>query len=56
MSEEIHHHIIPVKIYLAVFVSLLALTAITVWVAFYDLGFLNTFVAITIAVVKATIA
>ncbi|RMD85885.1 MAG: hypothetical protein D6813_15635, partial [Calditrichaeota bacterium] len=30
-------------------------TALTVWVAFFDLGFLNNVVALTIAVIKATL-
>lgn len=42
-------------IYFRVFGALLVLTAITVSVAFLDLGFMNTFVAVTIAVIKATL-
>ncbi|MCE9613483.1 MAG: cytochrome C oxidase subunit IV family protein [Lentisphaerae bacterium] len=49
------HHIVPVRLYLGIFGALMVLTAITVTVSFYDLGFLNTFVAITIAVCKATL-
>ena len=37
------------------FAALMVLTAVTVWVAFYDLGVLNTVIAMTIAVVKATL-
>lgn len=49
MSE----HIVPVKIYVAVFIGLLCLTALTTGVAFVDLGAeLNTVVALAIAVVK----
>jgi cytochrome c oxidase subunit 4 len=47
------HHIVPLRIYYAVFGALLVLTAVTVYVAFLDLGPLNTLVAVTIAVVKA---
>jgi cytochrome c oxidase subunit 4 len=47
------HHIVPIKVYLAVITTLFVFTAITVWVAFYDFGFMNTVVAITIAVIKA---
>ncbi len=50
-----NHHIMPLKIYLGVFLALMVLTILTVWVAFYDLGFLNVFVAVTIACVKAYI-
>ncbi|MFZ0584671.1 MAG: cytochrome C oxidase subunit IV family protein [Candidatus Acidiferrales bacterium] len=50
MSE----HIVPVKIYLGIFVALLCLTALTTGVAFVDLGAeLNTVVALAIAVAKA---
>ena len=45
-------HIIPLRIYLAVFFSLMVLTALTTGVAYVDLGALNTVVALTIAVVK----
>ncbi|MGA7920254.1 MAG: cytochrome C oxidase subunit IV family protein [Candidatus Acidiferrales bacterium] len=50
MSE----HIVPVRIYVAVFIGLLCLTALTTGVAFVDLGRaeLNTVVALVIAVVK----
>lgn len=48
-------HIMPKKIYFAIFAALLVLTAITVQVAFLDLGPLNAFVALAIAVLKATL-
>ena len=48
-------HVVPVKIYFAIFAALMVLTAITVWVAFLDLGAMNTFVALGIAVTKATL-
>jgi cytochrome c oxidase subunit 4 len=51
MSE----HVVPVRIYLAVAAALLVLTAITVYVAFLDLGALNNIVALSIAVTKATL-
>ena len=50
MSSE--HHILPIRMYLLVFFSLLAGTSVTVWVAFIDLGPINTVAAITIAVLK----
>ena len=49
------HHVVPVRIYLAIFFSLMILTAITVAAARYDLGPLNTVVALTIAGIKATL-
>jgi cytochrome c oxidase subunit 4 len=45
-------HILPIRLYLFVFGSLLFLTALTVAAALVDLGLMNTVVAITIAVVK----
>jgi len=48
-------HIVPKRVYLLIFAALLVLTAITVWVAFKDLGPLNDVVALGIAVVKATL-
>ena len=48
-------HIVPVKIYFAIFVALLVLTALTVWVALHDFGHLNDVVALSIAVTKAVL-
>ncbi len=48
-------HVVSIKIYLAIFATLLVMTFVTVWVAFIDLGALNTVVALTIAVFKATL-
>jgi cytochrome c oxidase subunit IV len=45
-------HIVPVRVYVSVFLALMALTALTTGVAFIDLGPLNTVVALTIAVIK----
>src|SRR5678815_1268278 len=51
MSE----HIVPVRIYVTIFLVLLAGTALTVMAAFYDFPWqLNTIVAMTIATTKAT--
>jgi len=47
------HVIIPQKIYILVFVTLLMLTLVTVDVAFYDAGWLNLYLALTIATCKA---
>ena len=52
MSE----HIVPVKVYLVIFFSLLLGTALTVFAAFYDFPWqLNTIIALTIASIKATL-
>jgi cytochrome c oxidase subunit 4 len=45
-------HVVPLKVYIGVFVALLSLTALTTGVAFIDLGRLNTVAALAIAVVK----
>jgi len=48
-------HISPKSTYYAIFGSLMVMTAITVTVAFINLGSLNFPVAISIAIVKATL-
>lgn len=51
MSE----HIVSVRVYITIFLVLLVGTALTVWAAFIDFPFgLNTIIAMTIAVTKAT--
>ncbi len=51
MSE----HIVPVRIYVTIFMVLLVGTALTVMAAFYDFPWqLNTIIALTIATTKAT--
>ena len=51
MSE----HIVPKRTYYLIFLTLMICTAITVAVAFVDLGPLNAVAALTIAVFKATL-
>jgi len=46
-------HVASIRSYLLVFAALMVLTAVTVAVAFIDLGVLNDIVALTIAVTKA---
>ncbi|MDP3981461.1 MAG: cytochrome C oxidase subunit IV family protein [Chlamydiota bacterium] len=48
-------HPISVKIYFGVFLTLIALTLLTVKVAFIDLGSLNILVALAIALTKASL-
>ena len=48
-------HIVSVKVYLVIFFSLMVFTVLTVVTAKYDLGRLNAIVALTIAVIKATL-
>ena len=47
------HHVTSVRLYVGIFLALLVLTAATVIVANFDLGWANDVVALTIAVVKA---
>jgi cytochrome c oxidase subunit 4 len=49
MSE----HIIPIKFYVSIGITLLALTAVTVAAAFVNLGPFNSVVALSIATIKA---
>jgi cytochrome c oxidase subunit IV len=51
MSE----HIVSPKVYYTIFAMLMIFTALTVVVAYLDLGVLNLPVALLIAVVKATV-
>ena len=48
-------HIIPVRVYYGIYAILMVCTALTVGVAFVDLGAWNIVAALTIAVFKATI-
>ena len=51
MSE----HIVPPKVYVGIFLSLMVLTAATVAAAYVNLGALNIVVALAIATIKATL-
>lgn len=55
MSEHAHHHILPLKVYLAVGVSLFVLTLVTVAVSFVDFGGFNLVVAMLIASFKGSL-
>ena len=46
-------HIVPISVYFVIFGALVVLTALTVWVASFDLGRGNVIVALAVAVVKA---
>jgi cytochrome c oxidase subunit 4 len=48
-------HVVPQKVYLLVFATLICLTLITIDVAFYNFGWLNIYIALTIATFKATV-
>jgi cytochrome c oxidase subunit 4 len=48
-------HVVPTRVYYTIFAVLMVCTAITVQIAFFDYGSLNVVVALTIAVLKATL-
>jgi cytochrome c oxidase subunit 4 len=50
----VEHHVHPKKFYVFTFLALIVLTVVTTAAAFVDLGYLNTVVALVIAVCKAT--
>ncbi|MBC7196980.1 MAG: cytochrome C oxidase subunit IV family protein [Deferribacterales bacterium] len=54
MSAE-SKHIVSYKTFIIVWAVLLFLTAVTVWVAKINLGFLNVVAALTVATTKALI-
>jgi len=51
----VSEHIVSPKIYLVIFLTLMAGTAITVWVAFQNFGKFNIVIALAIATFKATL-
>jgi cytochrome c oxidase subunit IV len=52
---EIHPHVVPIKVLLAVFAALMVLTVATVAVRAIDLGPFNIWLAMIIAVIKAAL-
>ena len=48
-------HIGSIRLYVSVFLALMILTGLTVVVAYFDLGLLNTPVALAVAVLKASL-
>ncbi len=49
------HHVLPMKVYINVFIILLIFTALTVLVARFDFGMMNSVIAMAVATVKATL-
>ncbi len=47
--------IVPTRVYYTVFATLMVLTGLTTWVAFFDLGVFSPIVALTIAIIKASL-
>jgi cytochrome c oxidase subunit IV len=54
-AEQPGHHLVPLRIYYTIFGILLLCTYLTVQIAFFDLGPLNTIAALGIAAFKATL-
>lgn len=55
MSEHNESHIVPVKTYVLVFLTLILMTWVTAYVSTIDMGRLNVFVALSIAIFKASL-
>jgi cytochrome c oxidase subunit 4 len=49
------HHIVPKRVYFAVFITLIVMTWVTAFVSTVDLGRWNIFVALAIAIFKASL-
>jgi cytochrome c oxidase subunit 4 len=52
--EHVEHHL-PKNLYFAIFGALMVLTAVTVGLAYVNLGQLNIVVALAVAIVKASL-
>jgi cytochrome c oxidase subunit 4 len=55
MSDHAEHHIVPKRVYFLVFFALIVLTWVTAIVSTVDLGALNIYVALSIAIFKASL-
>ena len=56
--EHEHHgvgHVVPIRVLAATAIALLILTVITVWIAGFDFGKLNIWIALAIAVLKGSL-
>ena len=53
-TEHVEHHL-PKNLYFVIFGALMVLTALTVGLAFVNLGQLNIVVALAVAIVKASL-
>ena len=49
------HHVTSLPVYFGIFAALMVLTIATVWVSRFNLGLLNTPIALAIATTKATL-
>ena len=53
--SDAHSHVVPPRVYVTIFLALMALTALTTWVAYIDLGLLNVVIMLAIAGLKASL-
>jgi cytochrome c oxidase subunit IV len=53
-TQDVEHHL-PKNLYFVIFGALMALTALTVGLAFVNLGQMNIVVALAVAVIKASL-
>jgi cytochrome c oxidase subunit IV len=54
-EERVSEHIVSPRVYLVIFFTLMAGTAITVWAAFQNFGAFNIVIALVIATFKASL-
>jgi len=54
-AHDHEEHSVPKRVYFAVFATLIVLTWVTAWVSTVDLGPLNIYVALSIAIFKASL-
>ena len=54
-EQHSEHHIVPKRVYYLVFLTLIVMTWVTAFVSTVDLGRLNVFVALSIAIFKASL-
>jgi cytochrome c oxidase subunit IV len=54
-DPHVHAHVVPPRVLLTVYFALVVLTVLTVSVTWFDLGKANIYVALAIAVVKASL-
>ena len=54
-DSHTEEHVVPIGVYISVFLLLMLGTALTTWVAYIDLGAFNTVVALLIAFVKMSL-
>ena len=58
MEQQAHenkNHVVPVRVYITIFLMLMIFTALTVFASFRDFGPGNTIIAVSIAMIKASL-